>query len=180
MYQQYRRYPADHWQQQQSQIVEVPNASFFWKNATNPGSPMSLVNEIPPLCHISATASDAIVHASLYVLYSQNGISLYWHNVPLTRGVRNRRPPCTPPTIEIPWGLTSSTACPLVPNIKANFDRSTGEAPRSYDIVTLHANSQTAHTKPLDGPVSTPSLPVRLVFFVPYLRVVKDTVVGDD
>ena len=140
---------------------------------------MSLVNEIPPLCRASDTASDT-VHASLYVLYSQNGISLNWHNVPLTRGARNRRPPCTPPPIGIPWGLTSSTACPLVPNIKANFDRSTGEAPRSYDLATLHASSQTAHTKHFDGPVSTPSLTLRLVSFVPSFRFVKDTVVGDD
>ena len=180
MHQQYRRYPADYWQHDQSQIVEAPNMPLFWQNTTIPGSPMSLVNEIPPHCRISATASDAIVHASLYVLSSQNGIRLHWHNVPLTRGARNRRPPCTPPTVEIPWGLTSSTACPFVPNIKANFDRSTGKAPRPYDLAALHASSQTAHTGPLDGPASTPSLTVRLVFFVPFLRFVKDTVVGDD
>lgn len=180
MNQQYRRYPADHWQHNQSQIFDVPNPSFFWQSATNPGSPMSLVNEIPTLCRFSATASDTFVHASLYVLSSQNGFSFHSHNVPLTRGARNRRPPCTPPTIEIPWGLAPSTACPLVPNIKPNFDRSTGEAPRSYDLATLHASSQTAHTRTLDGPVSTPSLTVRLVFFVPSLRFVKDTVVGGD
>jgi hypothetical protein len=178
MHQQYRHFPADLWQHEHSQIVEPPNASYFWQNAVNPGSPMNSVNEVPPHYRFSATASDKIVHASLYVLSSQNGIlSLHWHNVPLTRGAHNRRPPCTPPTVEIPWGLTPSTACPLVPNIKADFDRPPGDAPRSYDLAALLASSQTAHTRPLDGPASTPSLTVRLVFF---LRFVKDTVVGDD
>ena len=74
MHQQYRQYPADHWQHNQSQIIEAPNVSFFWQNAVNPGSPMSLVNENPPHCRNSASASDTLVHASLYVLSSQNGI----------------------------------------------------------------------------------------------------------
>lgn len=80
----------------------------------------------------------------------------------------------------MPWGVTPSTTFPLVPNIKANFDSSAGEASRPYDLAALHASSQTAHTRPLDEPASTPSLTVRLVSFVPSLRTVKETVIGDD
>jgi len=83
MYRQYQRYPADLWQHDQPQIVDPHNASYFWQNWTNPGSPMNLVNEVPPHCRLSATASDTVVHASLYVPSSQNGIlSLHSHNVP--------------------------------------------------------------------------------------------------
>jgi hypothetical protein len=162
----YRQYPAEPWQYDHPQIVEEHNVSYFWQNAANPGSPMSLANEVPPHCRISATATGIFAHASLYVLSSQNGtLSLHWHNVPLTCGpCNNRCPPCTPPTVEIPWGVPPSTTCPLVPNIKPNLDASTGAASRSYDLAALHASSQTAPPGPLDGPASTPSLTVRLVF----------------
>lgn len=179
MHRQYRPYPVGPYEQ--PQIVEAHDPSCFWQNATRPVLPIGLVNQVPPHSHFSAPASDPVMHASLYVLSSKNGfLSLHWHNVPLTRGARNRCPPCTPPTIEIPWSITPSTTCPPVSNINPNFDGSTNEAPGSCDLAALHASSQAAHTGPLDQPASTPSLTVRLVSFVPSLRFVKETVIGDD
>ena len=176
------RHPLHLWQQhhehqnpQNPQIADARDPPYFWHTTT-----MSLVNEIPPHCRLEPPASDTVMNASLYVLSSKNGsLPLHSHNVSLTRGLHNRCPPCTPPTIQIPWSITPSTTCSLVSKFEPNFDGSTNEAPASCDRAALQPSSQTAHTRPLDGPALTPSF-TGFVFFVPSLRFVKETVLGDD